>query len=340
MIGAAHSSGAAPITREEGTRMTTQMGDIENLDRAATPSEVLQPIKARRRSLTWRERLTPWAFLAVPLTLYGVAVVYPTIATFRLSLFRWDGLSPEVFVGFHNYVALFTTDPVFYRAVLNTLIWIALFLPLSVGTGLVLAVFLNQKIPGRGFLRVLFYLPFVLSAVASGLIWKWMYYPGVGLLDTALPWFGVETPPGWLSDPNIALFSVVVAAIWQATGSSMVLFLAGLQTIPDELYEAGRVSGAGELLLFRYITLPLLRESFVITFSLALIGSLNVFDIVYTMTLGGPANSTQVLGTWMYFQTFQFQNYGGGAAIATILVLVVGIIAIPYISRTARANRD
>lgn len=300
-----------------------------------------RPLARRRKTpQSWKERLTPWAFLAVPLILYGAAVIYPAIATFRLSLFRWDGLSPEVFVGLQNYVALFTTDPVFYHAVINTLIWILLFVPLSVGIGLVLAVFLNQKVPGRGFLRVLFYLPFVLSSVAAGLIWKWMYYPGVGLLDTVSSWFGITNPPGWLSDPHIALISVVVAAIWQATGSSMVLLLAGLQTIPDELYEAGRVSGASEFQLFRHITVPLLRESFIVAFSLALIGSLNVFDIVYTMTLGGPANSTQVLGTWMYFQTFQFQNYGSGAAIATILVIVVALIAIPYITRTARADND
>lgn len=293
-----------------------------------------------RRRQRLSTHLTPLAFLALPLALYLVAVVYPALATLRLSFFRWDGLSPEVFVGLQNYIALFTTDKVFLLAARNTLVWIVLFVPVSVGIGLLLATFLNQRIPGRTVLRVLFYLPFVLSSVAAGLIWKWMFYPQVGLLDTLSQAVGITEPPGWLSDPNIALLSVVAAAIWQATGSAMVILLAGLQTIPEELYEAGRTSGATERQLFRLVTVPLLRESLVVAFSLALIGSLNVFDIVYTMTQGGPANSTQVLGTWMYFSTFQFGEYGAGAAIAWVLVIVVAIIAVPYISRTANASTD
>ena len=165
---------------------------------------------------------------------------------------------------------------------------------------MVIATLLNSDIPARTFFRVLFYLPFVLSNVAVGLIWKWMYYPDIGVLDILTQAIGLPQV-GWLSDPAVAIYAIVVAAIWQAAGGAMVIFLAGLQTIPGELYEAGRLDGATSLQLFWHITVPGLRESIIVASSLATLGSLNVFDLVYATTQGGPANTTQVLGTWMYF---------------------------------------
>jgi raffinose/stachyose/melibiose transport system permease protein len=170
-----------------------------------------------------------------------------------------------------------------------------------------------------------------------GLIWKWMYYPDIGVLDILTTSLGLPQV-GWLSEPPVALYAVVTAAIWQAAGGAMVIFLAGLQTIPAELYEAGRLDGANRLQLFTHITLPGLRESIIVAGSLATLGSFNVFDIVYATTQGGPANTTHVLATWMYFQTFVFGKFGVGAAIACILIVMVGVIAIPFVSRAARGE--
>lgn len=292
---------------------------------------------ARRRRR--RDSLIAVLFLAPAVTFYGFAVVYPALSSLRLSFQRWDGISlTRQNAGVSNYTYLFTHDPVFWKAAGNTVIWTLLFVPVSQCIGLLLALLLHRRFRGRTVLRALFYLPFVLSSVSVGLMWKWMYYPVIGFLDTAMRTVHISHQVGWLSDPKIALYSVIAAACWQASGGAMVIFMAGLSTIPDELHESARVDGASELRLLRYITLPLLRESFIIAVSLAVIGSLNVFDIVYAMTLGGPANSSQVLGTWMYFHTFQFQNFGVGAALSWILVIMVAVIAIPFMSRVARSS--
>jgi raffinose/stachyose/melibiose transport system permease protein len=277
------------------------------------------------------------AFLALPLAFYGFAVIYPALATIELSFQQWDGLGDRKWVGLANYVYLFTQDANFLHAFRNTAIWTVLFVPLSTAIGLVIATVLNADIPARTFFRVLFYLPFVLSNVAVGLIWKWMYYPDIGVLDILTTSLGLPQV-GWLSEPPVALYAVVTAAIWQAAGGAMVIFLAGLQTIPAELYEAGRLDGANRLQLFTHITLPGLRESIIVAGSLATLGSFNVFDIVYATTQGGPANTTHVLATWMYFQTFVFGKFGVGAAIACILIVMVGVIAIPFVSRAARGE--
>jgi raffinose/stachyose/melibiose transport system permease protein len=284
-----------------------------------------------------RGNLVALGFLALPAAFYAIAVVYPALSTLRLSFFEWDGLGAQRWVGLSNYVELFRDDPVFLEALRNTAVWTLLFVPLSVGIGLVVATVLNGYLPARTFFRALFYLPYVLSSVAVALIWKWMYYPDIGILDTTLRGLGLG-PVGWLSDPEIALYAVIGAAVWQAAGASMVIFLAGLQTIPQELYEAAELDGANRRQLFRHVTIPGLRETTVVAVSLALIGSLNVFDLVYAMTSGGPTNSTQVLGTWMYFQTFQFGNFGSGAAIAMILVVLVSVLAVPFVTRSARAS--
>jgi len=277
------------------------------------------------------------AFLLIPLGFYSAAVLYPALSTLWLSFMEWNGLSEARWVGFENYIYLFTEDRNFLRALKNNAIWTLLFVPLSTVLGMIIAVILNSRIPARTFFRVLFYLPFVLSNVAVGLIWKWMYYPDIGVLDIATNAVGLPQI-GWLSSPSIALYAIVVAAIWQAAGGAMVIFMAGLQTIPDELYEAARLDGANAFELFRYITFPGLRESIITAGSLATLGSLNVFDLVYATTQGGPTNSTQVLGTWMYFQTFQFGRFGIGAAIAIVLIVLVGAIAAPFISRMSRVD--
>jgi raffinose/stachyose/melibiose transport system permease protein len=278
-------------------------------------------------------RFLPWLFLAPSLAIYSVVVVYPMIYSAWLSLFRWDGVAPtKVFVGLDNYGNLLTQNDVFWIALRNNAIWLvaALLLPTSIGLGL--AVLLNSKFRGSHIFRSVFYFPSVLSLAVVGLIWTWIYHPDLGLLNQALTASGLQSlTRNWLSDPNIALYPVIIAATWNAVGLPMLLFLAGLQTIPEELHEAAKVEGAGPVRRFLYVTFPLLRETTLIVLAITAINALKAYDIIYAMTNGGPANSTQLLSTWMYFLTYNYNQVGLGTAIAVVLFLLTLIFAIPYI---------
>jgi len=294
------------------------------------------------RILRLRAGLLPWLFILPALGFYGLVVIYPSIYSLILSFYSWDGLavSKKFFVGLDNYSYIFTQDPVFRTAIENNFIWtiVSLIVPTTVGLGL--ALVLNRKFRGRTLFRGVFYLPFILSNIAVAEIWNWIYYPGIGFLDSLLHAVGLGSwQLGWLSDPHIALYGILAAAAWQGTGAPMVIFLAGLQTIPADSIEAAQVEGAGAWQILIHITLPLLlRETAVVGFSITLVGALKVFDIIYAMTQGGPADTTQVLGTWMYFQTFVFNSGGEGAALSWILVLLVTVIAVPYILYMSRRS--
>jgi raffinose/stachyose/melibiose transport system permease protein len=278
-------------------------------------------------------RLLPWLFLAPSLAIYSVVVVYPLIYSAWLSLFRWDGVAPtKIFVGLDNYGILLTQNDVFWIALRNNAIWLvaALLLPTSIGLGL--AILLNSRFRGSHIFRSVFYFPSVLSLAVVGLIWTWIYHPDLGLLNQALTASGLQSlTRNWLSDPNIALYPVIIAATWNAVGLPMLLFLAGLQTIPEELHEAAKVEGAGPVRRFLYVTFPLLRETTLIVLAITAINALKAYDIIYAMTNGGPANSTQLLSTWMYFLTYNYNQVGLGTAIAVVLFMLTLIFAIPYI---------
>ena len=293
------------------------------------PSQTSRSAKASDDHL----RFLPWLFLAPALAIYTVIVVYPMIYSSYLSLFRWDGISPKkVFVGLQNYVTLITQNEVFWIALRNNAVWLiaALLLPTSIGLGF--AILLNSKFRGSHIFRSVFYFPAVLSLAVVGLIWTWIYHPDLGLLNQALSASGL---PGWrrnwLSDPQIALYPVIIAATWNAVGLPMLLFLAGLQTVPEELLEAAKIDGAGAIRRFVHVTFPLLRETTLIVLAITAINALKAYDIVYAMTNGGPANRTQLLSTWMYFLTYNYNTVGQGTAIAVILFSITLIFAVPYI---------
>jgi raffinose/stachyose/melibiose transport system permease protein len=278
-------------------------------------------------------RLLPWAFLAPALVIYVIVVVYPMVYSGYLSFFKWDGVAPtKQFIGLQNYFTLLFNDKVFWTALLNNAIWLvaALLIPTSIGLGL--ALLLNKGFRGSSIYRSVFYFPAILSLAVVGLIWNWIYLPDIGLINQLLGGLGLGAlQHNWLSDPNLALYAVMVAAAWNAAGLPMLLFLAGLQTINPEILEAAQVDGAGPVRRFFWITFPLLRETTLIVLAITAINSLKVYDIIYAMTYGGPANSTQVLSTWMYFLTYNYNSVGQGTAIAVILFLLTLIFAIPYI---------
>ena len=243
-----------------------------------------------RRALP--QSLVAWLFLAPAAFIFVVVLIYPMTYSAWLSLFQWDGVSPnKVWVGVENYVELFTANRVFWIALKNNVFWSLLSLIVPTGMGLGLALLLNTAFRGSSFFRSVFYFPAILSMSIVGLIWSWMYHPTLGLIDESLAAIGLAgLESNWLSDPSIALYSVFVAATWHNAGLPMLLFLAGLQTIPKEVMEASRIDGATRLQSFWFVTFPMLRETTMVVVAITAINSLKVYDIIYVMTYGGPAN--------------------------------------------------
>lgn len=282
--------------------------------------------------------LTPFLFLAPALLVYVVFLVYPMLWSLWVSLYEWDGLSDNmVFIGLGNYARILFGDEIAQLALWNNVLWTVGTLIVPTGIGLALALALNRRFRGSVVFRTIFYSPAVLPLVAVGLIWSWMYNPNFGAVNLALKSMGLGwLARGWLSDYDTALAATFVTNVWSHVGFPMILYLAGLQAIPRDYYEAAKLDGANAWQSFRHVTLPGLKETHVIVLSLSVIQAFKVFDIIYTMTYGGPGRVTQVLGTWMYFQTFQYYNAGYGAALAWVIALIVLVIAIPYIRRMSR----
>ena len=277
-------------------------------------------------------RYSSFAFLLPALAIYGVFALYPMVDGLWLSFYDWDGISADRnWVGLENYVQIFTQDPVFWTAVQNSVIWVVLSLIIPTAIGLAFAVALDQKLRGRNAFRAALYLPAVIASIAVATMWSWMYNPIFGIVNATFEALGLEwLIQDWLGDPDIALYSILVAYAWQATGMAMVLFLAGLQNVPAELKEAARADGANRWQVFRAVTFPALMPTFVVVTVLSIINSLKVFDLVYGMTAGGPAQSTQVLALWSYTQSFTLHDYGNGMAVAMVLLAVTLAIVIPY----------
>lgn len=280
-----------------------------------------------------KNKKVQWKFLAIPLIFYTIWVIGPTIYTFYLSLTEWDGLTTPNFIGLTNYVDLFN-DSVFYTSLINNFIWLLIFLLIPVVLGLFLAILLSKKIRWAKGFKAAIYSPMILAPVVIGLIWSWIYHPKAGLLNNTLTYIGLDAlTQGWLSNPNTALYAVIGAAVWRHTGYVMLLFLAGLTSIPPTLIEAARIDGATAWQRFRYIILPLLKPATVIVLVITMIQSLRAFDFVNIMTRGGPFNSTNVLANYMYTEAFRNYEMGYGAAIAVILFIIMFIFIFFYLRK-------
>lgn len=274
--------------------------------------------------------------------LYAFFIAYPMLDSIRLSFFRWSGFRTEepVFVGLENYVRLFTQDPVFWRAFVNSVIWVVLSLLIPMVGGLILAMGLNQKLVGRNLMRSIIYIPSVFASITVAAMWRWIYNPTLGLVNQVLESIGLGSwAQTWLGDPKIAIYSVFVASVWQAVGFPMILFLAGLQSVPPELVDAAKIDGANAWQVFRNVTLPALRPTTIVVVILTIINSLKVFDLIVGMTGGGPAQSTQVLALWSYTQSFSNNRFGDGGAVATVLLIVSLCLVIPYMAWSMRGER-
>ena len=296
-----------------------------------TADAAVAPTPTRRR----RRRsggLSPWLFALPALAVYVVFLVYPSVTSLFFSFTDWDGLSPGYnIVGLENYVAM-ANDPVILTALKNNAIWTVVTLSVPLVVGLALAILLNGKVRGKPILRLIFYTPAVLPLVSIASIWGWLYNPEYGAINAFLRLIGLDAlAQPWLGQDSTALAAIMVPAIWVRVGFPMLLYLAALQGIPQEMYEAATVDGATRSQQFWHITMPSLRPAHYIVLALSLIDSFKVFDLIYATTYGGPGTATQVMGTWMYANVFQYYQAGYGTAIAVVITVIAIVVSIPYV---------
>lgn len=259
----------------------------------------------------------------VPLTLF---TLIPMVGSLWVSLHDWDLLQPMRWVGLANYAELLG-DPETRAAFLHTLSFIAGYLPLVYAGGLGLAMLLNRAMKGRNLFRAVYFLPVITSWVVVALMWKWLLNPASGIVNWALSLVGVDGP-GWWTDPNWAMPSIILASAWKDLGFVMIILLAGLQAIPREYHEAATVDGASPWQRFRRITLPLLSPSTFFVVVISLINGFQVFDQVHVMTGGGPGGATQVAVEEVYKMTFQYGRAGAASALSWLLFVIVLIVTL------------
>jgi raffinose/stachyose/melibiose transport system permease protein len=283
-----------------------------------------------RRERTRRRWVSIALFLLPALVLYCLFVIAPIFQAIHYSGYKWNGLgSLDQFVGLRNFKTAFE-DPVFTGALKHNGIIVLLSLCVQLPFALAIAWILNQRLRGRALLRLLFFMPFVLSEVVTAVVFTLMLQPH-GLVDQSLDKTGLDfLIKEWLADPGIALYSVFVAISWKYFGFHMVLYLAGLQQIPRELEEAAAIDGANPWQIFRYVTVPLLGPTIRISVFLSIIGAIQLFDLVWVMTGGGPVDSTNTMAIYMIDHGFKRFQFGYASAVAVIMLVVSLAFALAY----------
>jgi ABC-type sugar transport system permease subunit len=281
--------------------------------------------------------LIPYLFITPNIVVFAVFMFAPILLAFYISLNEWTLIGYPTFVGLGNYLDLLK-DPEFWRAFLNTGIYTVGTVPTSIVLGLAVAVGLNRKLPGRTLLRSIFFVPVIISLVAVALIADWIFNDNYGIINTALNAVGIGSVP-WLSSSKWAMASLVITTLWIRLGFNMVVYLAALQSIPAELYDAARVDGAAAWKRFRHITWPLLRPTTFLLVIINIIYSLHVFDLIYVMTGGGPGFSTTVLVQYIYQMGFTEGQMGYASAIGVVLYLLLLVITV-FQWRVTRQSED
>lgn len=278
------------------------------------------------------QRIWAAVFLSIPLLIYIAIVIVPLFTSFYYSFTDWTGFSVDFnMVGLRNYERMFS-DPLFKNAIGNTVIWTVAAIVVPTGAGLILALAMHGMGWFSRLYKSLFYLPICLSLAVIGQVWIWIYQPDWGLINVTLRSLGLEhMTRAWLANPDTALYAVILAWAWQQTALAMVIFLAGLTAVPQEMTEAAQIDGANYWQTVRRIVIPLLAPATVIVIALAVINSLKSFDILYVMTRGGPFHASDNLAMFMYNESFQKYRMGYGSAIAVVLfVITLGVIAVYF----------
>jgi raffinose/stachyose/melibiose transport system permease protein len=284
-----------------------------------------------------RWRALAWVLPAMVLLL--VFVYYPIVENLRLSLFSWSAFSVSpTFVGFDNYRTAFG-DPIFWTALRNNTVFAVVSLVCQVGVSLALAAVLEEFVHDRlrGILRTVYFIPAVISITVAGILFSFLYNPRIGLLNRLLDGVGLDGwQHSWLGEPGTAMGSIIAMSQWQSIGYTAILFVVAIQRIPKEFHEAAKVDGAGPVRRFFAVTVPMVREMTTLITILTISGAFLVFNEVMVMTAGGPSNSSQVLGTWLYRNAFLNDDMGYASAIATVIFVITLTIGLVQIAVSRR----
>jgi ABC-type sugar transport system permease subunit len=288
------------------------------------------PISPTQRA--WRRYRAGMFFVLPALLLYLVFMVYPFFQSIYLSFTSWNGASPvKEWIGLDNYRALIR-DPMLWLSLRHNLIWVIVGTVAPIVIGMGLALLLWQRPKGFTLFRTVYFMPQVLSTVVIGIVWNWIYNPIFGILNTGLDAVGLEgVSRGWLGDPDVALYAVLIAAIWATIGFTFVIFLAGLQNVSKDLLEAATIDGANAWQRFWNVTVPQMAGVINIVVAFLLIGGFNVFDIIFVMTGGGPANATEVIATYTYKEAFTQNNIGYASTLSLVMTVISLIASVTFI---------
>ncbi len=266
-----------------------------------------------------------WGYILTLPWLIGLFVflVGPIIASAYFSLTEYDVITPPEWVGLANYQQAFFNDRQFWPSLWRTLVYSLAVVPIGLAGSLALALLLNRGVPGTNAFRTLYFLPSLTPAVALAVLWVWLFHPSVGPINLILGWFGIPGP-GWLASKDWAMAALIVISLWTAWGgNNMLIFLAGLQGVPQEFYEAAEIDGAGPWAKFRNVTLPLISPTMLFNLILGVIGALKVFTLAFVATEGGPSYATWFLALHIYRHAFEYFRMGYGSALAWVFVVVV-----------------
>ncbi len=284
-----------------------------------------------------RNTLVGWSFILPNFVGFAVLTLVPVIALFYLAFTSWNVFGAATWIGADNFTRMFG-DASFWTALKNTVYYTVFHIPLTLGISLALALLLNRKMRGVSFFRTAAFFPYITSIVAIAVVWNMLFSPEYGPINHLLQFIGIDNPPGWTTSADWSMPAVIIVGTWREMGYYMLLFLAGLQAIPPELYEAARMDGAGPWQRFRNVTLPSLRPTTFFVTVMLTIGSFKVFDLILVMTNGGPGQSTLVLSQYIYQKGFVENQFGYASAISTVLFFIC--IAITVFQFVMNKRRD
>lgn len=287
-------------------------------------------------NLTNNERFAGWVFILPALVGTLIFIIIPVICSFGLSFAKWDLLNSIQFVGLANYKEIFS-EALFYKILLNTVVFAIATSVLGVIIPLVLACILNSKIRGAEFYKTAYFLPFITPMIVIGVVWEWIFDPNIGLLNHVL-----HLHINWLYDTHFAMPALIIVSVWKLIGYNMVIFLSSLSGISQSMFEAAKIDGANELQTFKNVTVPLLSPTIFFVVIITAISSFQVFDLIYLMTQGGPLNSTNVLVYAIYQNAFEYFNVGKASAIAYVLFVIILVLTLVqwYLRKKLVYNED
>lgn len=296
-------------------------------------------VPRERGRLARRRERAGWAFVAPNVAAVVVFLLFPLAVSLYLSMQSWDLFSAPRFVGVANYRRLFASDPLFLIALRNTAVFTVLTLVPTVVIGLAVAAVLNRKLAGIGIFRTIVFLPLVASTVAMAVVWRFIFTTDDGLLNIMLGWVGIDPLP-WLTDPDWALVSLSIVTVWKSVPFATVILLAAMQGVPETLYEAARIDGAGPLRRFWSVTLPLVRGPLSFVFVITIINSVQAFDQAYALTggNGGPETGTYLLGIMLFQNAFGFYEVGYAAALAWVIFAILLVLTLLQLRFARRAE--